>query len=309
MSFSSDTKKELCRIHPKPAEMMKAELYGLLLFCKVFSQKEISFKTESRDTAYRFAQLITERFGAVVEITKSMSARSSNTQLYKIRIPNEEDCKNIFESFGHDENSVTLRINRANMEYDVCAAGFLRGAFLMCGNISSPESGYHLEFNAVYKNLSEDLCTIIREASEFIGGRTIVPKVAARRSSFVVYIKDSEDISDLLTLMGAGNASMNVMQVKILKNSENKKNRQINSQIANTDRIVSAAAKQVQAIKILKDSGEFYKLSDDLQLVANIRMEHPLSSLKELCTFFDTPISRSGVDRRLKKLIELSELK
>ena len=308
MSFSSDTKRELCKVQAKLDEMIKAEAYGLLLFCKKFSDKDILFKTESGDAAQRFADIITAQTGSVVEIQKSLSVRKNEASLYKISVPNVDDCKRIFEYFGHDNNDVSLRINRANIEFEVCAASFLRGAFLTCGNITSPESEYHLEFNAAHKNLSEDLCKLIYETTEYVGGRAITPKSVSRRGSYVVYIKDSEDISDFLTLMGAGNASMTVMQVKILKNAENARNRQINSQIANTDKIVSAAVKQVQAINALSDSGKLNTLSEELQEVAKIRKQYPLASLKELCTYFENPISKSGLNHRLNKLIELADI-
>lgn len=307
MSFSSDTKKELCKSSLKLDEMIKAEAYGLLLFCKRFSEQEISFRTESGDSANRFAEIVTGRTGSVVEIQKSLSARKNESSLYKVNIPNSDDRKRIISYFGHDSGEVTLRINRANIEFEICAASFLRGAFLTCGNITAPESEYHLEFNVPHKVLSEDLCKLICEASEFVGGRAIAPKVANRRGSYVVYIKDSEDISDFLTLMGAGNASMAVMQVKILKNYENARNRKINSEIANTDKTLSAAAKQIQAINILTDNGRMDTLSKELKEVAEIRCQYPLASLKELCTYFKTPISKSGLNHRLNRLIELSE--
>ncbi len=309
MSFSSDTKKELCKVNSKLDEMNKAEAYGLLLFCKKFSDTEISFKTESSETTKRFAELTASCTGSVVEIKKSLSARKNKASLYRVSIPNIEDCKRIFDYFGHSSSDFSLRINRANIEFEVCAAAFLRGAFLTCGSITSPESEYHLEFNAVHKNLSEDLCKIIQETTEYVGGRAIKPKVVCRRGSYVVYLKDSEDISDILTLMGAGNASMNVMQIKIMKNYENAKNRQVNSQLANTDKIVSAAAKQVKAITILDESGKLGTLSEELQEAARVRKQYPLVSLKELCTYFDTPISKSGLNHRLNKLIELADLK
>lgn len=308
MSFSSDTKKELCRIQTKLDEMVKAEAYGLLLFCRKFSDSEISFKTESSEAAQRFADIITAHTGSVVEIKKSLSARKNEASLYTVSVANVDDCKRIFDYFGHGNGEVSLRINRANIEFEVCAAAFLRGAFLTCGNITAPESEYHLEFNVSHKNLSEDLCKLIYETTEFVGGRAIIPKSVSRRGAYVVYIKDSEDISDFLTLMGAGNASMAVMQVKILKDYENAKNRQINSQLANTDKIVSAAAKQVQAINILSENGRLGSLSEELQEVAEIRKQYPLASLKELCTYFETPISKSGLNHRLNKLIELADI-
>lgn len=308
MSFSLDTKKELCKAKLKPEELAEAEAYGLLLFGKKFTINEIYFRTESADAANRFADVITSQTGAIVEISKSLSARGNDNIKYKVCIPSENDCNKVFSQFGHSITDVPLRINRANIGFDICMGSFLRGAFLTCGSVSSPENEYRLEFCVQHKRLAEELCSFIEEAGEVVVGRRICPKLSVRRGSYIVYMKDSDDISDLLTLMGAGNASMTIMQVKIMRNAENNRIRAINSQIANTDKTVSAAARQVQAIELLKASGRLETLSDELKEAAEMREKHPLVSLKELCTYFDKPISKSGLNHRLSKLIELAGL-
>jgi len=285
----------------------QALLYGLNKSCKSANASEFCF---------RFSKVFSSEYESAIFIPEIMKSNSIvNNSIFPYDIceyqgtkDKEFECK-AYETSQSSHLDFSLRINRANIEFEVCAAAFLRGAFLTCGSITSPESEYHLEFNAVHKNLSEDLCKIIQETTEYVGGRAIKPKVVCRRGSYVVYLKDSEDISDILTLMGAGNASMNVMQIKIMKNYENAKNRQVNSQLANTDKIVSAAAKQVKAITILDESGKLGTLSEELQEAARVRKQYPLVSLKELCTYFDTPISKSGLNHRLNKLIELADLK
>ena len=305
MSFSSDTKKELCRCKTKPREMRKAEAYGLILFCKKFSSNEIFFRTESETAAKRFTEITAAVTGVKAEIKETVIS-GKNVKLYKAGIYDVEDCKRIEACFGHDAGEVSLRINRANIEFDICAEAFLRGAFLTCGNVSDPESEYHLEFNVGYKNLANDLCRIIQETSECVGERIIVPKIVSRRGAYVVYLKGSDDIADFLTLMGAGNASMTVMQVKIQKSCKNQRNRKANSKTANTEKTVSAAVKQIQAINDLEESGVLDMLSEELQETAKIRRNYPLASLNELCGYFSTPISRSSLNRRLNKLIALS---
>lgn len=307
MSFSTDTKRELCKAQLKYDDLICAEAYGLLLFCKKFSPGEMYFRTESSDAANRFAEIISERTGSVVELQTSLTARKKESTMYKVVIPNENDCRRILAYFGHDNGEVSLRINRANIENEHCAAAFLRGAFLTCGNITSPDSEYHLEFNVPYKNLSEDLCKLIKETTAFISTEIISPKIMTRRGAYVVYLKDSEDISDLLTLMGAGNASMAVMQAKIMKSYKNAENRKINSEIANTDKAISAAAKQTQAIKALDESGKLTTLSEELREVAELRMRYPVASLKELCGLSNLNLSKSGLNHRLNKLIELAD--
>lgn len=306
MSFSSDVKKELCRVHVKLAEMRKAEAYGMLLFCRGFSAEDISFRTESGAAAERFASLTAEVTGAVVETRKTLTARKSGAELYKVHLTSQSDCERVFALFGHDAAQTSLRINRANIEFDECMPSFLRGAFLACGSVSSPETEYRLEFGTVHKNLSEDLCKMIREATEINSGRAASPKVLSRRGSYVVYLKDSEDISDLLTLIGAGRASMAVMQVKIEKSRENSINRKINSQIANADRSASASAKQVKAIQKLAESGVLDTLSSELRAAAQLRLDHHVASLKELVELSPVPVSRSGLNHRLAKLVEIA---
>ncbi|MEE3450259.1 MAG: DNA-binding protein WhiA [Acutalibacteraceae bacterium] len=307
MSFSSETKKELCKNTPKLYEFMRAETYGLLLFCKHFNDSEISFTTESRDTASRFADFITAQTSSVVEIQKQLAVRSTANTKYKVCVPNAAECKNIRELFGHDDSIPTLRINRANLGFEVCIPSFLRGAFLTCGSISAPETEYHLEFKVPHQTLSNDLQRLIIEATEYTAGKAIVPKITNRRGSCVVYLKNGDDISDFLTMIGAPNASMNIMQVKILKNAENRKNREINSRLANTDKTLSAAAKQIMAIKKLKEAGQFETLSAELKQTAEIREKYPLASLKELCEYFDTSVSKSSLSRRLSKLTEMAD--
>ncbi len=306
MSFSGDVKRELSKTRVKLKEIERSEAYGLLLFCRSFNDKEIYFRTESGAAAERFSQVVAEVTGAVVETQKTLTARKNNSSVYRVAIPSADDCARVFSYFGHEEGKASLRINMANLEFEPCAAAFLRGAFLTCGTISAPETEYRLEFNTVHKNLSEDLCRVIKETTELAGGKAASPKMISRRGSYVVYLKDSEDIADLLTLIGAGGASMSVMQVKIEKSLENSLNRKINSQIANTDKTVSAAAKQMRAIQTLEDSGAFDTLSEELKAAAMLRRAHPIASLKELVEVSHVHISKSGLNHRLNKLVELA---
>lgn len=307
MSFSSETKKELCKCQLKYDELICAELYGMLLFAKKFSEREISFRTESGAAASRFTQIVSERTGSIAETVSTLTARRDDTRMYTVKIPSEDDCRRVYAYFGHDGGEVTLRINRANIENEQCAAAFLRGAFLNCGSVSDPENEYHLEFVVQFKNLSEDLCKLITETTAFVSERIISPKIMKRRGMYIVYLKDSEDISDILTLMGASNASMSVMEAKIVKSCKNATNRKVNSQVANTDKSFAAAVKQIQAINALEQSGVLQTLSAELQEVAHLRKEYPQASLRDLGAMLAVPLSKSGLNHRLNKLVELAK--
>ena len=306
MSFSLDVKRELCKVNVKLHEIERSEAYGMLLFCHPFSPDEIRFRTDSGCAAERFSRFTAEVTQSGVQTARTLTARKNNAVSYKTNVVDEADCRRIFEMFGHDADSSSLRINMANIEFEPCAAAFLRGAFLTCGHISSPEIEYRLDFSTVYKNLSEDLCRVIRETTELAGGKAASPKISNRRGSYVVYLKDCEDVADLLTLMGAGSASMEVMQVRIQKSIDNEMTRKINFQLANTDKSLSAAARQIKAIKLLEEQGELEKLSEELQFAAKLRLEHPTASLKELTEVAQPAISKSGLNHRLNKLTELA---
>lgn len=306
MSFTGDVKRELAGVRIKQAEVGFAEAYGLMVFCRKFSPEEISFRTESRSAAERFLQISAEYLGVVSEMTEKLTARKNNPANYRVCIPDVNECGKVFVVFGHYKDDISLRINMSNILYEARMSAFLRGAFLTCGSVSAPETEYRLEFSTVHKNISEDLCRVIEEASESASGRIIKPKVIVRRGSYFVCIKDSEDIADLLTLMGAGGASMAVMQVKIEKNDGNVKNRKSNSFIANADKSLSNAARQIRAIETLEQSGVLDTLSEELQFAAKLRMENPMMSLKELAEVSGMPISKSGLNHRLKRLEQLA---
>ena len=179
----------------------------------------------------------------------------------------------------------------------------MRGAFLACGSVTDPEKSYHLEFAVSYRTLCMDICRIIREIQDC----NIAIKMLARQGAYIAYIKDSEQITDLLTYMGAVTASMNVMGTKALKQVRNSANRRANSEIANLNKTAAASAAQIKAIKKLRRSGKFNLLPDELKTVAELRYDYPELTLRQLGEMLDPPISRSGVNHRLEKIIRFSE--
>ncbi|MBQ6335887.1 MAG: DNA-binding protein WhiA, partial [Ruminococcus sp.] len=154
-----------------------------------------------------------------------------------------------------------------------------------------------------YRNLCMDICRIIREIQD----SEIAVKILSRGGVYIAYIKDSEQITDMLTYMGAVVAAMNVMGTKALKEVRNAANRRANSEIANLQKTASASARQILAIKKLRKDGRFNLLSDELKSVANLRYDYPELTLRELGEMLDPPISRSGVNHRLEKIIRMAE--
>ena len=303
MSFSKDTKKELCTAEVGSDEEMRAMVYGMVLFTKVFTPSAINFSTECHAAASYYSERVSSFASVITDIAVTLTKKGSEGKIFNIRIPDQNDCSRIFELFGHSPDAPNLRINRSNMEEENSFPFFIRGAFLVCGNVTDPEKDYHLEFAVPHMKLAGDLSRVLSET----GIITTEPNVVRRKGSYVVYIKGSDNIADLLTYMGAPMSSLELVQRKIYKSVRNKVNRQINSETANSNKTAAAAAKQIIAIeKIINTKGLEY-LSDDLRELALLRLENPEYNLRELGEALSSPISRSGVNHRLMRIIEISQ--
>ncbi|MDP4120634.1 MAG: DNA-binding protein WhiA [Bacillota bacterium] len=303
MSFASDVKKELCKHYSDNPDVQRAECYGLLLFAKKFSYRQISLSTENSNVANRFMDLISKNMNSIVEKKSTLFSKNSESSLITLIIPQQSDCNRIFEGFGHTDNEINLRINRANIEDDECIKAFLCGAFLCCGTVTDPNIDYHIEFVMPYRNLCSDLCKLISEVPEL----SITPKIIVRKGSFVAYIKGNNKVVDFLTYIGAPIKAMDIIETKIIKEIRNELNRKTNSEVANMQRTATAAAKQVRAIEKIKTKMGFSSLPDELRELCNLRIENPELSLKELGEKLRPKISRSGVNHRMQRIIEISE--
>lgn len=304
MSFSSEVKKELCRDTPLDSCCRKAECYGLLLFGRGFSRTSVSVRAASRPAAHRAARRIAEVTGCIVDISPFLLRRRENTDSFLVTVEGDDPRWMVLDCFGHRGDEISLRINRANLENDCCPGAFLRGAFLSCGTVSDPQKDYHLEFVVPYSNLAKDLSALIGEIPEL----DLQPGLASRRGSYVVYIKGSERVADLITYMGAGNAAMELMQAKMLKEVRNNVNRKTNFETANIEKTAQASAAQVLAIeKILRSGAGISILPEELQELALLRSRNPELSLRELGETLSEPLSRSGVNHRLQRIVEIAE--
>lgn len=303
MSFSSDTKKELCKNPYDKLTDLQAECYGLLLFAKTFKENEILLNTENSFVANRFSELLTARFQIIVEKRASLTGKRRGTHLFTTFVPDTADCKHIFTELGHRKQDISLHINRANLEDESSVSSFLRGVFLCCGSVINPAKDYHLEFTIPYKNLCGDLVKLISEVSEF----THVPKIVPRKGAYIAYLKDSEQIADLLAFMGAPISSMAIMQEKIVKEIRNDTNRRTNSEVANIKKTISAAMAQIEAIKCIQEKQGLAALPEELEVLAKLRLENPDLSLRDLGQALTPPLSRSGVNHRMKRILDYAE--
>ncbi len=293
MSFSSDIKSELAKTENLLPCCFHAQVYGLVLFAH-FSKYNLSITTENTDVFDLYSSYINDYCGVNTYISDG-----SNKKLTTYVKTDEEKSK-VFAKFGHELKEPTLRINRANIGEECCASSFLRGVFLACGTVTDPERGYHLEFVVPYKKLCLDFIHFLEELG-------LSPKYINRKGNHIVYFKDSESIEDILAIIGAQDASLYVMGIKIEKDVKNKVNRRLNFELSNINKTVDAANAQVEAIEFIEKKVGISSLPENLQQIARLRVDNPEASLRDLGQLMDEPLSRSGVNHRLAKIVSYAE--
>ena len=297
LSFSAAAKAELCRDIPHKRCCALAEAFGILLYCNSFSSEGIKIITESREFAWMLPKLFKRAFDIHFDSYPSMEAPGK--LVFQIFDPEKIDI--IMDSFGFDmSDTLSLHVNWPIVEEECCRTAFLRGAFLGGGSVTDPVKGYHMELTTTHQAVARETKVLIQDAMDFTA------KTAQRNGCVVLYIKQSEQISELLALLGAGVASMGIMEARLEKELNNKVNRRCNCDDANISKVVDAAQGQLNAIEILKEKGLLEKLPAKLQQAATARENNPESSLSELAAMMDPPITKPAMNQRLKKLIELA---
>ena len=291
MSFSSEVKTELCTV--KIPRCCKLPLvYGFLLFSRSFSVTNIKMQTGTKAVADLFSRLIGEVYDADCIVNEGGGKRT----VYRLQISNEAERLKLLASvdFGIYEG----KINKDIFTRDCCVASFIRGAFLACGQLSDPEKSFRADFLIRDRSRAEEFREILRE-------NYIKTNISPRGTGYSVYIKQNEMITNLLTLMGASGRSLELIEKSILKSVNNNINRAQNCDNANLDRMVEASVNQRRAIDYLDKKGILGTLSGELQFAASLRRNNPDMSIKELCRVSELHISPSGLNHRLKKLIDI----
>ena len=297
MSFSGDTKNELCRPAIHRDCCARAEAYGVLLYCNTFSAGEVRIITESRDFSQRLPALFRRAFG--VEFDR-LPEEDVGRGKYILQISRQQKLWEIINSLGYDpRQNPVLHINFGLLEEECCRNSFLRGAFLAGGSVTDPLKRYHLELATSHMQASRELSALLVDMG-------YAPKAVTRGGYQVTYFKNSGQIEDLLTAMGAPVAAMEVMNAKVEKDLRNGVNRRVNCDAANAGKVVDAAQEQLEAIERLHQLGRIPQLPEKLKETIVLRESYPELSLSELAAEFDPPISKSALNHRLRKLVELS---
>lgn len=309
MSFSSNVKRELCNHFGNARHCNIAELAGIINICGQIVKKYDSFcvkiQTENFDVAKKCFTLLKKTFNIDIEIMVRRNSQFRNSRGYFIYIKNSVQAEKVLSATGilafEEGNKVLIkRIYPLVISSACCKRAYIRGAFLSSGSITDPEKTYHLEF----VNTELDYC---EQLKKLIGFFDIETKIVKRKDNYVLYIKEGELIVDLLNVMEAHIALMEFENIRIIKDMRNNLNRIVNCETANLGKIVAASVKQVEDINYLMKNSDFSELPESLKETAELRVQYPDFSLKELGQMMKPPVGKSGVNHRLKKLGSMAD--
>ena len=288
MSFSSEIKEELSRQIPAARHCRLAETAAILEFCgRVTAGAKgpdcMRMHTENLAVARKYFTLLIKTFNIRLDVSvrQSKGLRGGHS----------------FEVVSYENLSALRHVLIQNL---CCKRAFIRGAFLAAGSVSDPEKGYHFEIVCNSPEKAEQLCYMI-------GSFGIEAKMTMRKKNYIVYIKEGAQIVDILNVMEAHVALMNFENVRILKEMRNSVNRQVNCETANLNKTVSAAVKQIEDIQYIQRTIGFDQLPEGLAEIAELRLEQPETTLKELGQMLTPSVGKSGVNHRLRKLSLIAE--
>ncbi len=283
----------------------KAELAALIRMNGVISIRNmritLDIQTENAAIARRMYTLLKSNYDVHVELLVRKKMRLKKNNVYVARI--SKDARKILESLHivDDTFAFTREISNELIKNECCKRAYLRGAFLAGGSVNHPEtSSYHLEIFSLYEEHNRSLCNLINHFH-------LSAKMIERKKGFILYLKESEKISEFLNVIGAHQALLRFEDVRIMKDMRNSVNRLVNCETANLNKTVGAAMRQVENIRFIKREVGLETLPDKLQEIAQLRIDHQDVTLKELGEMVESgKVSKSGVNHRLRKIDEFA---
>jgi len=320
MSFSKDVKDELSKQLSGARHCRLAELAAILSneghIIGSGSSYYLKLQTENIVVARKYFTLMRKTFNINIDVSIRTNSYLKKNYIYTLIIKDTKAVIMILQAtklFNEEiyaekkalsqDNAPTWEIGIASqmiVQNDCCKRAFIRGAFLSSGSMSNPKKAYHLEIVVNNYDKAEQLKKIMQTFS-------MDAKIVIRKKNFVVYIKEGSQIVDLLNVMEAHVALMNLENVRIIKEMRNSINRQVNCEAANISKTVTASSKQIEDIIYIKENAGYGDLSDGLEDIATLRIQHPDASLKELGEMLLPQIGKSGVNHRLRKLSMIAD--
>ena len=301
MSFSSEVKEELSRHLPTARHCQIAETAAILSLCGQISENDgtIRIQTENAYVARKYFTLLKKTFNIEAELAVKLNQKENT---YLIRANDREETCQILQAvkLHETDRQLTMPIPAVVVQRQCCKRAFLRGAFLASGSISDPNRFYHLEI----------VCPDAPRAGqvqELLKSFGIDARIVLRKNHHVVYMKEGAQIVDMLAIMEANVALMNLENIRILKEMRNSVNRKVNCETANINKTVSAAVKQIEDIRLIKEKTGLHNLNEGLAEIAELRLQSPEATLKELGMMLSPQVGKSGVNHRLRKLSEIAD--
>lgn len=303
ISFSQNVKREISQEISSARHCRLAELAAILSFGgEIISSnngKYLKFQTENLSIAKKYFTLVKKTFNISIEISIQSQPKTKTNTVYTLIVVDKPQIIKMLQATKLPYENLSLgeigKVNNLVVQKNCCKRAFIRGAFLISGSMSNPKKSYHLEIVSNQKEKAEHIRDLIQVFS-------VDAKIVIRNKSYVVYIKEGSQIVDLLNIMEAYVALMELENIRILKEMRNTINRQVNCETANINKTVIASSKQIEDIIYIRDNVGFGDLSEGLKEIAILRVQHPEASLKELGAMLSVPIGKSGVNHRLRKL-------
>ena len=310
MSFSSRVKEELSRQLSPARHCRIAEIAAILSLCGRIQISErnryrVKIYTENAAVARKYFTLLKKTFNIRADVSIRQGVKNHRGRTYAVCVGAHEDALRVLQAVklidrnGEIEENLSLAQNVVIMQ-NCCKRAFIRGAFLAAGSISDPEKFYHFEIACQARAKALQLQGLI--LSFGLDG-----KIVQRKKYFVVYIKEGSQIVDILNVMEAPVALMELENIRIVKEMRGSVNRKVNCETANINKTVSAAVKQMEDITLIRDTVGFGKLPDNLREIAELRLSRPEATLKELGEALMPPVGKSGVNHRFRKLGIIAE--
>lgn len=307
MSFSAVTKNELARVVGQRSCCRLAELSALIKMdgsVQISSGQRLSLHitTENAAVARKILSLVKNLFGLQTEVLVQRKKRLKKNYVYLIRIPFQRGINDILYRLGMLDESGRLRDEapRGLLRRECCRRAYLRGVFLGGGSVNRPEGNYHLEIITDNKLFAETISSLMNKFN-------LAVKSGQRKSRNVVYLKESEHIVRFLNIIGAHSALLNFENARIYKDVRNNVNRLVNCETANLNKTVNAAVRQIENINLIRTTLGLEKIPEPLRETAELRLKYPGACLAELGKLMRSPLGKSGVNHRLRKIEEIAE--
>lgn len=296
MSFTSEQKNEMIEKDIGEVCCEKACLAGMILFSSAVKEDYLKVTTENRAVARKIVRLLKKCYGiqAGIEVKGGGGVRKNDSFTVSV-----VDYKKLFEEMEiptDEEPIFPIKM----LEKDCCKRAFVKGAFLGGGNVSAPLKRYHLEFVSRYEKVAKGLTELLLSL-EFKANTVL------RQGKFVTYVKEFESICDILTTVGATKGVMSIYEAKVIRDKKNELNRLNNYEVANICKTATAAAEQIKCIEKIRDGTGLSSLPESLEKLARARLEHPEIGLAALGEMMNPPIGKSGVNHRMRKIMEISK--